>query len=87
MKQAGVFIWTSQAVLCVYLTAEADQVLFFDAVESVDELESIDDNSRPKTKDPRLVELQNKLIKICQNKAATRNKKVTILLTCIRSKC
>lgn len=61
------------------VAAEADQVMFYDAVETVDDLLSIEDIPRISTRDPRLLELQSRLAKICQNKAAMRNKKVNII--------
>ena len=76
--------------ICEYFQclAEADQVLFFDAVESVDEFSSIADiMSEPRTIDPRLADLQARLIRVCQLKAAVRNKKVTSNIATLLSFC
>ena len=64
--------------------AQAEEVFFYDAVETADDLQSIDDGPKSKPKDPRLVDLQSKLVKICRNKAAVRNRKVSCYL-CFRS--
>lgn len=64
------------------VVAEADQVMFYDAVETVDDLQSIEEIPTLRTRDPRLLELQSRLAKICQNKAAVRNKKVRIIFWC-----
>jgi len=62
--------------MCSNVAAEADEVQFYDAVENEDDLESIEDNQRAKTKDPRLIKLQSQMVKLGQSKAAVRNKKV-----------
>jgi hypothetical protein len=64
----------------VTVVAEADEVIFYDAVESSDELQSISEVPKTRTRDPRLLELQSKLAKIGQNKAAVRNKKVVLYI-------
>jgi len=57
-------------------------VYFYDAVENVEDLVSLndddgdDDDTRRRSVDPRLSRLQSKLVRICQRKANVRNRKV-----------
>jgi len=57
-------------------------VYFYDAVENVEDLVSLDDDddddTRHRSVDPRLSRLQSKLVRICQRKANVRNRKVCL---------
>jgi len=83
VQHSGTFLQLpdSHCVLCCTAVAAEAEVYFYDAVENVEDLVSVDDDDddmRRRSVDPRLSRLQSKLVRICQRKANVRNRKVCL---------
>lgn len=79
--QASQHVFASMNIQCyffkiIYLLADEDVPVFYDAVEDVEELSSDEEAASKSSTDPRIITLRTKLTTITRKRAKIRNGKV-----------